>query len=134
MAQDVHLAQAFHNALLGKDAPAVEAVLDDASLLHIAGRSGLAGEYHGEEAILGLLKRMEQLTDSTLEFSSSRVLTADDRTIVLCGYSSGTRRGKCLDADAVHILSLRAGRVREIWVFHQNQDQVDDFWSEYGTR
>jgi ketosteroid isomerase-like protein len=130
MSQDVLMAQAFHDALLGKDAPAAEAVLDDASLLHIAGTSGLAGEYHGEEAILGLLERMAQLTDATLQFSVSRVLTADDQAIVLCGHSSGTRRGKRLDADAVHVLSLRGGRVREIWVFHQNQDQVDDFWSE----
>ena len=124
------MAQAFHDALLGKDTPAAEAVLDDASLLHIAGRSGLAGEYHGEEAILGLLERMAQLTDATLQFKPSRVITTDDQAIVLCGQSSGTRGGKRLDADAVHILSLRGGRVREIWVFHQNQDQVDDFWSE----
>ena len=94
------------------------------------GRSGLAGEYHGEEAILGLLERMAQLTGATLQFKPSRVLTTDDQAIVLCGQSSGTRGGKRLDADAVHILSLRGGRVREIWVFHQNQDQVDDFWSE----
>ena len=127
------MAQAFHDALLGKDVPAAEAVLDDGSLLHIAGRSGLAGEYQGEEAILGLLERMAQLTDVTLQFSPSRVINTDDQAIVLCGHSSGTRGGRRLDADAVHILSLRGGRVREIWVFHQNQDQVDDFWSESGT-
>jgi hypothetical protein len=108
-------------------------VLDDASLLRIAGRSGLAGEYQGQEAILGLFERMGQLTNGTYGFSSSRVLTSDDRAIVVWGHSSATRRGKYLDADAVHVFSLRGNRVREIWIFHQNQDQVDEFWTDSAT-
>lgn len=123
------MAQVFHTALVGKAVPAVEAVLDEASLLHVPGSSGLAGEYQGEEAILGFLKRMAQLTDGTLQFRSSRVLTADDQTIVLCGQARATRRGKELDTDEVHVLSLRDGKIRELWIFHQNQDHVDEFWT-----
>jgi hypothetical protein len=85
------------------------------------------------EAILGLFDRMGQLTNGTYKFSSSRVLTSDDRAIVMCGHSSATRRGNHLDADAVHVFSLRDNRVREIWIFHQNQDQVDDFWTDSAT-
>ena len=123
------MAQVFHTAFVGKAVAAVEAVLDEASLLHVPGNSGLAGEYQGEEAILGFLKRMAQLTDGTLQFRSSRVLTADDQTIVLCGQARATRRGKELDTDEVHVLSLRDGKIRELWIFHQNQDHVDEFWT-----
>ena len=126
---DVHMAHAWYDAFLGTDVPAVEEVLDEASLLHLPGRSGLAGEYQGEEAILGLLERMVQLTDGTLQFRSSGVITADGQTIVLCGQTHATRGGKELDTEEVHVLSLRDGKIRELWIFHQNQDQVDEFWS-----
>ena len=90
----------------------------------------MAGEYQGEEAILGLFERMNRLTNGTYKFRSSRVLTSDDRSMVVCGHSSAVRRGRALEVDAVHVLSLRGNRIREIWIFHQNQDQVDDFWTD----
>jgi hypothetical protein len=126
---NVDPAQAFCDALVGKHIAAAEAVLDDASLLHMPGRSGLAGQYQGGEAILGLLRRMAELTDGTIQFSPSAVLTANDRAIVVHGRTNATRHGKRLDTDEVHVLSLRDGNVREIWIYHQNQDHVDEFWT-----
>jgi ketosteroid isomerase-like protein len=122
-------AQALHDALAGVDVFAAEAVLDDASLLHLPGESGLAGQYQGGEVILGLLARMAKLTDHTLHFSPLRVIAADGGVIVLCGRANATRRGKRLDTDVVYVLSLRQGMVQEIWLFHQDQDHVDEFWA-----
>lgn len=126
---DVHISQALYDVFVGKDVLADEAVVDEASLLHLPGRSGLAGQYQGGEAILGVLRRMAEITDGTLRFSPSRVLTADDHAIVVLGRASAARQGKRLDAEEVHVLSIRDGKVREIWVFHQNQDHVDEFWT-----
>ena len=50
------MAQALYDALVGKDVLADEVVVDEASLLQVPGRSGLAGQYQGGEAILGLLR------------------------------------------------------------------------------
>jgi hypothetical protein len=122
-------AQALCDVLAGEDAAAAEAVLDEASLLHMPGSSGLAGQYQGGEAILGLLRRMAELTDGTIRFSPSAVLTANDQAIVTHGRTNATRRGKRLDTDEVHVLSLRNGKVREMWIYHQNQDYVDEFWT-----
>ena len=126
---DARQARALYGAFLAREVPAAAVVLDDASLLHVPGSSGLAGDYQGREAILGLLKRMAELTEGTLQFSLSKVLTEDDRAIVLLGRASATRKRKRLDTDVVHVLSLRDGRVRDIWIFHQNQDHVDEFWT-----
>lgn len=126
---DAHVAQAWYDALAGKDVPAGAAVLDDGSLLHVPGRSGLAGQYQGKEAILGLFRWMAELTDGTMRFNPTRVLTSDEQAIVLLGRINAVRRGKRLDTNEVHVLSLIDGKVREIRTFHQNQDHVDDFWT-----
>jgi len=39
------------------------------------------------------------------------------------------RRGRQLDGDVLFALAVKGGSVREMWVFHSNQDQVDEFWS-----
>ena len=114
--------------LMGHD-PA-DVVLDQSSLLHVPGRSGFAGRYEGEEAIHGLLRRMVELTDATLHFGTADVLIADDHTVVLCGRLVGARRRKQLDTYALRILALRDHKVRDMWIFHQDQDRVDDFWTE----
>jgi len=122
-------AQALWDSLFDDRVVAAGSVLDDASLLHIPGRSGLAGQYQGGEAILGLLRRMAELTDGTFQFSRSSVITANDRAIVVQGRTIAARDGKQLDTDGVLVLSLGDGKVREIWMYHQNQDDVDRFWT-----
>lgn len=103
--------------------------LDDASLLHVPGRSGVAGTYQGREAILRLLERMTDLTDGTLRFVPTRTLTTDDQMIVVCGHASGHRQTKQLDTDTAYVVLLREDRVREMWLAHQDQADFDDFWS-----
>jgi len=112
-------------------ATAAEALLDDASLLHMPGRSGLAGQYQGQEAILGLLERMTQLTNGSLRYTPSHVITANDRAIVLSGHASATRQGTRLDTDEMRILSLQDGIIQEIWIFHKDQNHVDEFWTAH---
>jgi len=131
MAQEfgIRMAEALCAALAGKQVDAAEALLGVGSLLHVPGRSGLAGQYQGGEAILGLARRMADLTSGTLQFSSSRVLTADDQAIVLFGRVNATRHGTRLDTDVVHVFTLRNGEIREIWILHENQDHVDEFWT-----
>jgi ketosteroid isomerase-like protein len=117
------------DALAAKDLQAVAPALDDASVLHLPGRSGLAGRYQGSDAIVGVLTRMALLTNGTLETSPERVLAATDHTIVVLGRAGGEREGRRLQADAVYILTFRGDTVRDIWVFYENQAHVDAFWA-----
>lgn len=126
---DVQMAEALCDALAGKQVGAAEGLLGVGSLLHVPGRSGLAGQYQGGVAILGLARRMADLTSGTLHFSSSSALTADDQPIVLFGRVNATRYGARLDTDVVYVFTLRNGEIREIRILHENQDHVDRFWT-----
>ena len=89
----------------------------------------MAGQYQGCEAIIGLLRRMTELTEGTLRFTPSGTPTTDDQVIVVCGHSSASRQGKRLDTDTAYVALLRNSRVREMWVVHQDQTQFDNFWT-----
>ena len=64
--------RALCRALDGRDVGPLAAWLDDASVLRVPGFSGLAGDYQGREAIVGLLRRMAAATDGTLRFEVRR--------------------------------------------------------------
>jgi ketosteroid isomerase-like protein len=111
------------------DLLAARAAFDHASVLRVPGNSGLAGLYQGKDAILGLCERISHLTDETLQFTPSRVIFEDDQAMVVYGREHGIRRGCELDTDSIHIVLLRGRRIAEVWVFHEHQDRVDEFWA-----
>ena len=125
----VPLATAWCEAFAGVGGPAVHIAFDSACQLHVPGQSGLAGPYQGAEAILGVLRRMADLTGGTLRFVGPRVLTADEHAVAVYGRATATRKGRRLDTDAMHVLALHEGKVSEIWMLFRNQDQVDRFWA-----
>lgn len=125
---DPRMTDSLRRALVRNDLLAAATMFDGASILHLPGKSGLAGQYQGKEAILGLCARMAQLTDGTLDFAPSRVLSESEEAIIVYGRESATRRELQLDTESVHVFSLRDCRVREMWIFHENQDLVDEFW------
>ena len=118
-----------YGALLDGDMSAAALVLDDASILHVPGRSGLAGDYQGREAILGFLGRMAEYTHDTLQFGSSRLVAEDSRVLVLQGNMSATATRAQLDTGVIHALSLRGDKIQEAWLFSLNQDAFDEFWA-----
>ncbi len=123
------MAELLTGMLAGRHGPAIEALFDESSLLHVPGGSGLAGQYQGGDAILGLLGRMAELTAGTLHFTPYRALIADDRVLVLCGRCRASRDIRRLESDAAHVVLCQSAKLREMWMVHENEAQFDAFWA-----
>ncbi|MDJ0663168.1 MAG: nuclear transport factor 2 family protein [Acidimicrobiia bacterium] len=119
----------IRQALLTNELPAAEQALDDATMLHLPGRSGLAGDYQGREPILALFARMNELTEGTCRFSPSRVLADTGTAFIVRGVQHAVRGNRTLSTPAVHIFSLSDCTIRDIWILHEDQHQVDEFWA-----
>jgi hypothetical protein len=126
-ASDVGVTEKWCNALRGRDPAVARGLFDDASLLHVPGRSGLAGEYQGGDSILGLLELMARLAKGRLEYSPFRVFVVNPHAVIWSHLSAGCP-DKVLDTDTVHVLSIDGATLREIKVFYEDQDLVDRFW------
>jgi hypothetical protein len=126
---DVDKFRARYDALLAGNVSAAAVVLDDASVLHVPGRSGVAGDYQGEDAILGVLGRMAEYTHDTLKLGSPRLVAEAGRVLVLQGHISATTSRAELDTVVIHTLSLRGDKIQEAWIFSLNQNDFDEFWT-----
>jgi ketosteroid isomerase-like protein len=123
------IARRLYAALDGRDRAALAGLVDDASVLHVAGTSGLAGDYQGEEAMAGLLYRMAELARCSLRYGAARLAADAPGGSVLVGRASATRRGRRLDSDVEVTARIDGGVVREAWLSFVDQAACDRFWA-----
>ena len=119
----------MRQALLRNDLQAAKRSLDDATLLHLPGGFGLAGDYQGREPILALFARMDELTNGTSQFLPSRVLADTTTAFVVLGTHRAARGDQTLNTAAIHVFSLNDCTIREIWILHEDQLDVERFWA-----
>ena len=101
-----------------------EYVMSDATTLYVAGRSGLAGRYQGEDAILHFVALLEEVSGATLLFSPARVVRAADHAVLLGRLRAGSGQAAVI-SEAVLVLEFHPGLVDAIWLFCQDGGALD---------
>ena len=113
------------------------AARDDASLAgtfaddiawHVPGRSAIAGDYHGKDAVMEYVRLRRELADDTFAISVLDVFANDEYGLVLAS-GSATRKGKRREWRAHGLYRFSDGRIAECWVLPEDQHQFDAIWS-----
>jgi ketosteroid isomerase-like protein len=99
----------------------------DDLVLHYFGRSPLAGEHRGKAAALGVLARVQQLSNRQL-VEIHDVLASEDHAIVLAR-ERFERDGRSHDARRVLVYHVRDGKLAEAWIYDDDQRAVDALWA-----
>ena len=96
---------------------------------HVPGHNPVSGEYRGYEAYTELMpSRMAPLTQ--WDFGPEDVMV-NGNYVVTTFHLKGERKGKRVDLKGAHAMRLNdRGQVVEGWGFTDNQDALDDFFSE----
>ncbi|HIA49398.1 MAG TPA: nuclear transport factor 2 family protein [Acidobacteria bacterium] len=110
------------------DEEALQGIIADNVVWHVAGKSQLSGDYRGPEAVLGLFAKMEVLVGDTLSVEEQDFLTSDERTAVLFRMTA-TRGNKTLAAVCCEVACWHNGQIIEAWGFTSDQYAFDEFWS-----
>lgn len=116
-------------ALAGSGSSAVAGYLDEETLLHMPGASGLAGDYQGREAICGLMDRLATSTRGTLRFETVCTGARGGDHVLLRGLIYGHRLEHSLRTSASLEVTVADDGLREVWLACTNQAAWDDFWS-----
>jgi len=83
-------------------------------LWHEPGRSQIAGDYRGREAVYGYFGRLMELTEGSFHLDLQAVFADDERGVALV-VSSASRGGRSITVQDAHIFQLRDGKVVEFW-------------------
>jgi ketosteroid isomerase-like protein len=95
---------------------------------HLPGRSAIAGDYVGRDAVFGLFGKMAALTNGTIR-TTAREIIGDEKGGVIITKDTGERNGKKLDSMLILRVHIRDGKLVEAWEHIADLYAYDDFWS-----
>ena len=110
------------------DMETITELFDESILWHVAGRSQLAGDYKGRDAVFGFFGKLMELSNGTSAVEVHDILANDEHGIALVT-GTATRGDKSFSGQDVHTFHLRDGKVVEFWDSPIDQYESDEFWS-----
>jgi ketosteroid isomerase-like protein len=96
---------------------------------HEPGRSALAGDYKGPEAVVEFLEQLRARSGGTFKIEILDVLSEPERAVVL-QRETATRGGKNLDVIAAVDFEVHNGKITEVTVYQADTYQFDEFWED----
>ena len=119
----------FYGAMAARDWAAARGCFTDDAVWHLPGRSLIAGDHTGWEAIeRDFLAKTTTLSAGTFRAELVDVLVGSDRVAAL-QHATGERAGRKLDLTACQVMSFRDGLIDEVRGHFSDQYQLDEFWA-----
>ena len=102
----------------------------DDIVLHVPGRSSLAGEHRGRLAAEGYLKAaLARSHGAEVEVELIDMLASEER-VALMVRERFTRPGGTVEIRRANVYRLRGDRIAEVWIFEANQYEVDELFAD----
>lgn len=117
-----------HDSFNRGDMDGVRDFFAEDTVRHVPGRSQVAGELRGRDAVLEMFGKMADLTDGNMNVEPQEYLANDTRTAAIFRFTA-TRGGRQSDVMVTEVSEWRDGESVEQWLFFDDQYALDEFWS-----
>jgi ketosteroid isomerase-like protein len=103
-----------YDAFAKGDIDALRSLLDPDVVWHQPGRSVLAGDHRGADAVLGFFATTMQLTAGSFRAEPHDVIAGDQHVVGL-HLARGERQGRTFADRQVLVVHVRDGKIAEVW-------------------
>ena len=127
--QNVEVVRRGYEAFNTADMATLTELFAEDAAWHTPGRSPIAGDHRGRDAVFAQFGRYGGETEGTFTAELLAMFDGEDGRVIGLHHNSGVRDGRQLDTDCCIVFELEAGRVvsgREHFYDLHNWDQ---FWS-----
>jgi uncharacterized protein len=111
------------------DMDTLNEVFDESAAWHLPGRSAMAKDYEGRDAILAYFGQLGEKTGGTFRAELQHILADDDTRVVGFQRSTGDRNGDHLDVGDCIVFQLKDGRITDGREHFEDLYAWDKFWS-----
>jgi hypothetical protein len=121
----------FYDAFLSDDFETLAAALADEAFWSVGGGTLISGEYRGRAEVVGLFRRIKELSGGTfrpLRSDSRNVLTSPFH-VALLDLFLAERDGKALRSHEAWVMELENGKVKAGFHYLESIDNFVEFWS-----
>ena len=104
-------------------------ILGENVVWHTPGRSPIAGDYRGRDAVFGQFGRYGGDTAGTFSADLQHVLTDQEGRVIGVHRNTGVRNGKQLDVYCCLVFEIEEGKVVDGREYFYELEAWDAFWS-----
>jgi ketosteroid isomerase-like protein len=108
---------------------ALTELFDPKASWHTPGRSPIAGDHQGREAVFAQFGRYGGDTAGTFKATLQDVLKSDDGRVIGIHHNSAQRNGKRLDTGCCIVFEVKDGRIVDGREHFYDLHNWDQFWS-----
>ena len=121
------LARRAYEAFAQGDMQTMGELLADDAQWHVTGTGPLDGTYDGKEATFGLFRELGERSGGTFSLDLHGIVANDDHTVAIIR-ASGSRGGKQIDDNGVHVMHIEDDRITSFWSLTSDQAAQAEFW------
>jgi ketosteroid isomerase-like protein len=129
MHSNADLVRKGYAAFNAADMQTLTELFTDTASWHTPGRSPLAGDNVGRDAIFAQFGRYMEGTGGTFKAELRYVTADDDGRVAACHHNSGQRNGRQLDVDCCITFQIENGQVVDGREHFYDLYAWDAFWS-----
>jgi len=104
-------------------------LFDESAVWHLPGRSSMADDYQGRDAVLAYFGQLGQETGGTFRAELERLTADGDDRVIGVQRSTGDRNGKHLDVGNCIVFQMKDGRMVDGREHFNDLYAWDEFWS-----
>ena len=128
-AQNTDVVRRGYEAFNTADMEALTRLFAEDSSWHTPGRSPIAGQAQGRDAVFAHFGRYGGETNGTFKADLKQVFQAEDGRVIGLHHNSGERNGKRLDSDCCIVFEVNDGRITSGQEHFFDLHNWDEFWS-----
>jgi 2'-5' RNA ligase len=111
----------------GADLDDLRPALTEDVIWHVPGRSRIAGEHRGIDAVLAYFDAGRTMTDQTFQVTVHGLSVVGDRVVQLAG-GRAVRGGREISWETVGVFRVQGDRVAECWLLPFDLYAFDEIW------
>jgi ketosteroid isomerase-like protein len=133
MHPNAHVVEAFYAVqrrfYAGEDnAGELRELLSENVAWHVPGRSPIAGDYHGVDAVLDYFADRRDRAGATFRVEPRGMLADDERVVHFAG-GRAERDGRTWEWETIGVFRIANGKIAECWLLPFDQYAFDEAWS-----
>jgi uncharacterized protein len=121
------LVRKAYAAFTDGDTEILRQVFAEGIVFRIPGKTRMAGEYRGRDAVFGYLGKVMERSAGTFGLDVHDVVANEDHVVGLT-VQSGSHDGRQRTFRSVHVWHIDGGRLTELWEYPE-QPAFDEFWT-----
>jgi ketosteroid isomerase-like protein len=125
------LVRAAYAAQARGDIDGYVACLSDDFVLHIPGRSRIAGDYVGKDEVRRHFREIKELSGGTFRTAAHDILASDEHVVGLIE-GSAEKDGLRVQLPRVHVWHVRGGKLIELFLHPADPVAFDAYWGMAG--